>query len=321
MKKNLTQDEKEEQFLERLTFTPIKARLLVQGYGGECYIGTVSREDYEVFKARRIDLEQYLSDWDNELFKDIPEKNRFVEPGNAYECDNLFHGSGATMDDGSYITVINDETNEDIFETDLGHASLDNHGIDVECGENFESDDLEPGSVIFWGGQGEKGCFFDAEFVLTKPFDPKLLKLTYGNGDDWYLVTGVEYDGVELEGYDGYSTTGKWSENKFWISGGEEVYEGEERDDDWNPAEELDKIEIPVLENEETWASRVIDESMLSPWHGKDLKPAHKGEYEVVYDAEWPNSGQGRAEWTGRGWKQNGKKLAIKQWRGLNQPA
>lgn len=326
-----TKKEKEE-LIQTLKFTPIKARLLVQGYGGECYIGSVDRKDYEVFKKGRVDIEQYMSDWDNDFFQDIPDENRFVEPGQAYECDNLFHGSGATMDSGSYINVLNDETMQDIFETSLDHNSLDDAGITVECGDDFDSDDLEPGSVIFWGGQGEKGCFFDAELVLTKPFDPKLLKLTYGNGDGWHLLTGVEYDGMELEGYDGYSTTGKWGEHKFWISGDEAVYESEYRDEDddtpesacdseWDPAAELDKIRVPVLEGEEEWAQQVIDESMLSPWHDADLKPAHRGEYEVVYDAEWPLSGQGRAEWTGRSWKQNGKKLAIKQWRGLKEPA
>ena len=320
-----TKKEKEE-LMQTLKFTPIKARLLIQGYGGECYIGSVSRQDYEVFKAKKVDLDQYLGDWDNELFRDIPEKNRFIEPGQAYECDDLFHASGATMDDGSWITVMNDETNEDIFSTNLDIAHLEEQGIGVDCSDGFESDELDDGTVIFWGGQGEKGCFFDAELTLTRPFDPNLLKVTYSNGDGWNILTGVEYDGVDLEGYDGYSTTGKWGENKFHIVGDEEVYQGEERDEDsgneeWDPAEELDKIEIPVLEGEEMWASRVIDESMLSPWHDRDLKPVHKGEYEVVYDAEWPNSGQGRAEWTGRGWKQNGKKLAIKQWRGLKEPA
>ena len=361
-----TRKQKEE-LMQTLKFTPIKARLLVQGYDGECYIGSVDRDDYEFLKSKKIDLEQYLSDWDSEMFTDIPAVRRFIEPGQAYECDNLFHASGASMDDGSYITVMNDETSEDIYTTHLDISHLEDQGIEVDCSDDFDSDELDNGTVIFWGGQGEKGCFFDAELTLTRPFDPKLLKLTYGNGDGWRLLTGVEYDGVELEGYDGYSTTGKWGENKFHIVGDEAVYESEYRDEDteedvedadyecvqcdwrgtvdeavgdehgnlacpecgepiesvkeWDPAAELDKIRVPVLEGEEIWAQQAIDESMLSPWHSKDLKPAHKGEYEVVYDAEWPLSGQGRAEWTGRSWKQNGKKLAIRQWRGLKEPA
>jgi len=323
-----TRKQKQE-LMDTLKFTPIRARLLIQGYGGECYIGSVSRADYEVFKSKKVDLDQYLGDWDNELFQDVPEENRFVEPSQAYECDDLFHASGATMDDSSYITVTNDETNEDLFETNLDIAHLKEQGIGVDCSEGFESDDLDDGAVIFWGGQGEKGCFFDAELTLTQPFDPRLLKVYYGNGDGWNIVTGVEYDGIDLEGQDGYSTTGKWAENKFHIVGDEEVYESEYRnedgDEEWNPAEELDKIKVPVLEGEEIWAQEAIDSDaeewegiLLSPWYPADVNPEHKGEYQVFeQDSSWPFPM--RAEWTGRGWKENGKKITIKQWRGLTQ--
>lgn len=313
--------EQKQELIDTLKFTPVRARILIQGYGGECYIGSVPRETYEFFKAKRIDVEQFVNDWDNELFPDVPGQHRFVESGSPYDCDNLFHQSGATMDDSSRLTVVNDDTNEDIFETDLSVHNLEDQGITVDCTDDFDSSDLETGSVIFWGGQGEKGCFFDGEITLRAPFDPAKLRITYGNGDDWYLCSGVEYDGEEVEGSDGYSTTGKWGEHKFWIAGGEEVYAGEERDEDseeWNPAAELDKIEVPVLEGEEMWAQRAIDESSLSPWHDRDSNPVHKGEYEVVYNAQWPNSGQGRAEWTGRTWKQGGRKIVIRQWRGLN---
>ena len=327
-----TKQQKEE-LMQTLRFTPIRARLLIQGYGGECYIGSVSREDYEVFKARRVDLDQYVGDWDNEVFQDVPEKNRFVEPSQAYECDDLFHASGATMDVGSYITVTNDETNEDIFETSLDIAHLQEQGIGVDCSDGFDSDELDDGTVIFWGGQGEKGCFFDAELTLTQPFDPKLLKIYYSNGDGWNIATSVEYDGQDLEGQDGYSTTGKWAENKFHIVGDEEVYESkyrDEDDEDWNPAEELDKIQVPVLEGEEIWAQEVIDSDTvdtepelwegipLSPWHPVSLKPEIKGEYEVFeQDSSWPFPM--RAEWTGRAWQEGGRKIKIRQWRGLAQ--
>ena len=100
-----TRKQKQE-LIDTLKFTPIKARILIQGYGGECYIGSVSREDYEFFKSKKIDVEQYVNDWDGELFRDVPDQHRFVEPGNAYDCDDLFHQSGATMDDSSRLTVI-----------------------------------------------------------------------------------------------------------------------------------------------------------------------------------------------------------------------
>lgn len=324
-----TRKQKQE-LIDTLKFTPVKARILIQGYGGECYIGSVDRETYEFFKSKKIDVEQYVNDWDNELFPDVPKEHQFVMGGSPYECDDLFHASGATMDNSSYITVIDDDTNENIFETNLDLSNLEDQGITVHDGENFDSDDLNAGSVIFWGGQGEKGCFFDAEITLTAPFDPKKLKITYGNGDGWYLCNGVEYDGEELEGSDGYSTTGKWGEHKFWIAGDEEVYASEERDEapeDWDPASELEKIRVPVLEGEEEWAQTAIDsvvsysEEQKTDWHSSEADPVHEGTYEVIVDAPWPSGGPGVAEWRSGAWTQDGESVEIHKWRGLKAPA
>jgi hypothetical protein len=161
-------------------------------------------------------------------------------------------------------------------------------------------------------------------------------------------VTGVEYDGEEVEGYDGYSTTGKWSEHKFHIIGGEPVYEGEEReettesddeeedddDDGWDRIaqdHDDDDGDVPVLEGEEMWASEAIDSYIdpdaeqwegipLSPWHDGSQQPEHPGRYQMfAEDASWPFPMW--AEWTGKVWKDDGKKIRVKQWRGLSQPA
>lgn len=330
-----TRKQKDE-LIQTLKFTPVRARIMLSGYGGECYIGSVSREDYEFFKSRQIDIEQYATDWDDGgRFKDVPDQHRFFSPGQPYDCDNLFHQSGATMDDSSYLTVVNDDTREDIFETNLRIGNLEDQGIEVECSEEFDSVDLNDGDVIFWSGQGEKGCFFDGEITLRRPFDPRLLKISYAAGDGWDISSSVTYDGEEVDGFDGYSTTGKWTEHKFWIKGDEEVYAGVERDeddeddedseeddddekDDWS--EELDKIQVPVLEGEETWASRVIDESNLSAWHAGDVAPLRKGVYEVEYEiGTWPWPMTAHIKWTGRKWQYDrSENTEIRRWRGLN---
>ena len=308
-----TRKEKE-QLMEILKFKPTTVRIMIQGYGGECYIGSVGREQYEFFKSKKIDIDQYTHSWDeNGMWDDVPSDMRPFDPGSPYDCDDLFHQSGATMDDSSRITVTYDETGEDIFETNLDISNLEDQGIVVDCGDDFDSSDLKPGSVIFWGGQGEKGCFFDGTFTLRAPFDPAKLRIRYGNGDDWYICSGVEYDGEDIEGQDGYSTTGKWGEAKFWIAGDEEVYEGVERNEDGDSDDDVE-----VLDGEEMQAQEAIDaESDRSPWHPADVNPEIKGEYEVFEkDSSWPFPQ--RAEWTGRGWKQNGEKITIREWRGLN---
>jgi hypothetical protein len=85
-------------------------------------------------------------------------------------------------------------------------------------------------------------------------------------------------------------------------------------------AQELAKIEVPVLEGEETWAQRVIDESSLSDWHAGDVPPARKGVYLVEYEiGTWPWPLTAHIEWTGRRWKYDrSENTDIKRWRGLN---
>lgn len=305
-----TKKEKEE-MLEILKFVPLNVTVYINGYGGECYIGKVSRETYEYFKSKKIDIEQYASDWDG-LFDDVPAEHKFFEPGSPYECDNLMHGSGATMDDTSTISI-EDANGNVIWSSDLTISTLIEKGVQVDSSaDDYDSEDEEDGTVLFWGGQGEKGCFFVGEFVLTSPFDPTKLRISYANGDGWFLSNSVEYDGEELDGSSGYSTTGKWTEHKFWIAGGEEVYIGKERGEDED--EEDQDTEEDLNEILKEFDSREDDRS---PWFNSDDKPLIKGEYEIFEKGSaWPFPQ--RAEWTGRSWKLNGKKVSIEQWRGLN---
>jgi hypothetical protein len=310
-----TKKQKQE-LVDILKFTPIKVTMTIQGYGGESYAGRVDRKIYEYFKERKLDLEQYASDWDNEM--NVPDEMQPFTPGSPYDCDGMFHASGAELTDLNQITIT-DEKGDTVWEHDMGWSSLEDAGVAVEEFSNVDFDDLEEGEVVFWGGQGEKGCFFDCEFTLTQPFDPKKLVIKFESCDGWQIVNYVEYNGEDLDGSGGYSTTGKWAENKWVLGGDEEVYEAEEFDPDaesseeWDPAEELDKIKPPEGFD---W-SPLPEEPAVTDWFDKDTNPAYKGDYEVVYDAAWPLSGMGMAEWTGRSWKQNGKKLAILKWRGL----
>lgn len=300
-----TRKEKE-QLIEILKFQPITVKIMIQGYGGETYAGTVDRKIYDYFAARKLDITEYSSDWDNAM--EVPDEMQPFPPGSAYECDDLWHACGAELSDLNRITV-EEEDGTTIWEHDLGWSSLEESGVTVTESSSTEIMDLPKGTVVHWGGQGEKGCFFDGELLLKAPFDPKKLEISFENCDDWYIISSVVYDGEEIDGSGGYSTTGKWGENKWIIVGDEEVYE---------PEDQEDELDVPVLDGEEMQAQEDIDtETDRSPWHPADINPEIKGEYEVFEkDSSWPFPQ--RAEWTGRGWKQNGEKITIREWRGLN---
>ena len=313
-----TKKQKQE-LIDVLKFTPINATLRLQGYGGEAYAGKVDRKIYDYFKENKIDIEEYSSSWDG--FDDVPgDMKPFIE-GSPYDCDNLFHASGAELSDLNEITI-EDENSNTIWQHNLGYSDLEDSGVTVaEIGGGEILDLCDENDVVFWGGQGEKGCFFDAEFTLKSPFDPKKLKIYYENCDDWYIITGVEYDGEELDGFGGYSTTGKWTEQKWILLNGEEVYSDtvsrenndDEYDEDESSESEDDEEYDPTKELDDIWNDQKTE------WFDVSINPIRKGEYECDFEsATWPCTHERMCEWTGRIWKENGRKaVGIKRWRGL----
>lgn len=300
-----TKKQKEE-LMEALKFTPCTYTLNISGYGGETYAGVVDRKIYEYFKEKEIDISQFANSWDEDLWRDVPDDLMPFTPGSPYECDSIFHMSGAELSSMNYITVT-DENNETQWENSAGYSELEDAGVTVECTACNEIADQDKGVVVFWGGQGEKGCFFDGEILLRAPFDPKKLTIYYEDCDGWDIISSVEYDGEEIDGSNGYSTTGKWSDAKWIIVGDkEEVYEGVERDNDYN--DHIDEEADEGLSAFQQLAN-TIAESREENWTGTDTKPPAKGSYECKFVAAvWPLGDVRTAEWTGRSWKENGKK-------------
>ena len=304
----------QQELIEILKFTPRSYNIYIGGYGGESYAGKVDLATYEYFKENRIDIAEYANDWDN-LFSDVPNELQPFSPGSPYDCDNLFHASGAELTNINEI-VINDENGNQYWACAAGINELEDEGVDVNETGGCEFDDLDEDTIVHWGGQGEKGTFFDGEIALTQPFDPKKLTVNYENCDGWWIINSVEYDGVEIDGSGGYSTTGKWNENKWILCNGEEAYEGvsrEDQEEDDDEPESACTSEWPEVEE--------TPDLPVTQWYPADVKPVHKGEYEVDLGnlEAWPFPRIVRAEWSGRSWKDSeGKSVkGIVGWRGL----
>lgn len=218
-----------DKLIELLKFTPATYRIELAAYGGECHIGTVDRKIYDFFKEHQISLNEYASSWDEDMWSFVPEDLRPFPPGSPYECENLIHASGAELSDLNQITVY-DQDNNEVWSSTLGDEDLDQQGIEIECSNEAYIEQQPEGTVVIWGGQGEKGLLYGGEIELKAPFDPKKLIIRYDDCDGWLLINSVEYNGEEIYN-DDYSTTGKWAEYKFVITGGEEVYEGVSREE------------------------------------------------------------------------------------------
>ena len=308
-----TKKQKQE-LIDTLKFTPRTYNIYIGGYGGEAYAGKVDQKVYEYFKEKQIDIQQYANDWDD-LFDDVPSDMRPFWPGSAYDCDNLFHASGAELSNLNEIEV-NDETGKQHWACAAGLNELEDAGVIVNEMGGCDFEDLDENTIVHWGGQGEKGTFFDGEFTLRAPFDPKKLVIGYENCDGWWIINSVEYDGEEIDGSSAYSTTGKWNENKWILCNGEEAYQGEEREEDSDNNEESESACDSETDN-----VPAMPKLPVTDWYPVNVKPVYKGEYEVDLgkDIAWPFARIVRAEWSGRTWKDSdGNSInGIESWRGL----
>ena len=205
--------EEKELMVETLKFTPQKYIISCYGYGGEVVMGRVTEEAYNYFIENNIDLETYAYDWDNE--QNVPDSMQPFVPGEWHDCDDIAHETGIEMNNGCYIEVSDREGNT-VWKSSLDFDELDQHGSEViETGEVYASDQ-SPGTIVFYGQSFEKGTFFEQEFDVNEPFDPKKLRLQYEDVEGWPLMSGIEYKGQFLEdGYDSYDTVGKSSTFMF----------------------------------------------------------------------------------------------------------
>ena len=208
----------QEELIQTLKFTPRTYRVMLSGYGGEIVLGSVPRVQYQYFQDNSIDLEDYANDWDNEM--EVPEEMQPFSPGEWHDCDDVAHESGCELSDYNYITV-SDEKGKEHWQCKLGYSELADAGVEVdETEESLCSDRSDRENTVGFIGQSvEKGCFFEGELNLTAPFDPAKLAINYSDIEGWSIITGVTYDGEDIEGYDGYDTRGKSSEFKFYDTG------------------------------------------------------------------------------------------------------
>jgi len=217
----------QQKLVDILKFTPQRVHLSLNGWGGEVWAGRVERRIYDFFRDHRYSLEEYAADWDCEWSDRVPEDVRPFEPGCAYNCDDVFHETGVTLD-GHNIIQIADSAGRMIWEHNLDAGDLEKSGVTVEqtCGGDIaDMVDTNQDPVVIYGQNGEKGCFFEAEFVLYAPFDPAQLIISFVQYEDWYIVIGVEYAGESLDGSDGYNTRGKSSSIEWLLFNDETVYE------------------------------------------------------------------------------------------------
>jgi len=204
--------EQKEELVETLKFTPTIYNLVIQGYGGEIAVAKINKAQYDYWKpkfdeAGDSELVEHCVAFDDEDANNVPEEARIVEDANWYDTKGHIDGGSGAEFTGSNLIEIYDENVNVVFSKDLGY-NLEDDGVTIESEECYVGN-TEGNDYGFVFQSTEKGSFFDADLPLTAPFDPSKLKIYTTDFEGWELVTGVEYDGEPLEGFDGYDTTGK----------------------------------------------------------------------------------------------------------------
>jgi len=290
-----TKKEKE-QLIEVLKFTPRTYKIRLWGYGGEYVMGEVDRKVYDYFKARRLDVSEFAWDSDYADKENIPEDMHPFYPGNWHDCDGMGHCWGVDRSAGTI--QVEDENGDVVYEKSLDDVTgfgEDDENPDPEwsCGEEIWIDMKPEGSVVFLGVSSEKGTFFEGDLELKTPFNPGKISLNYDEIDGNEIITGVTYDGVEVDNWGG-DTSGKSTDFGFYVAGSQKDGKGYEK------YRTMDDIEYTMTD-----------------WFPKKTKPAREGVYNIKTAGK--NSYTHQAKWTGEKWTSlwNEDELKIKEWQGI----
>ena len=207
---NMATPEEQQQLIDTLKFTPRTYKISMWGYGGERVMGTTTQEVWDYCMENQIDLSDIAWDSDAAEEMDLDPDLLPFPPGSWYECDSIGHTNGTSRDSGTL--QIEDENGEIVFEKSLD--DIDGCSDDSptwNCIDEVWVGSRKKGEIVFVGSSSEKGTFFEAELELTAPFDITKLELCYEDFDNEDIVSGVTYNGEDIDNWGG-STDGKSSD-------------------------------------------------------------------------------------------------------------
>jgi len=223
--------EEQQQLIDTLKFTPRTYTVSMWGYGGEKVMGTTTQEVWDYCMANQVDLSDIA--WNSDACEEmnLDEDMLPFPPGSWYECDSMGHTNGVSRDSGT-IQVC-DENGNTIYEKSLEECDGCDDSPELCCFDETWIGSRKAGEIVFVGSSNEKGTFFEGEIELTAPFEIEKLSLQYKEFDGEDIVSGLMYDGEDIDN-NGGGTDGKSSDfNMVRLiddAGNFERYEPEEKD-------------------------------------------------------------------------------------------
>lgn len=188
----------------------------MRGYGGEISVGKATKAQYEFWKDQdESAMIDHMTGYSEEL--DIPKDCELVNNAEWYE-GNIDHSSGAEMTESTIIEVM-DEKGDTVWECEMDMGTLEDQGLGVEnVGYTRYDKDHE---YAWWFHAFEKGQFFYCKWTVTEPFDPTCISIQTYEVEGIECLSSIAYKGEELDGVDGWDTTGKSFSGEVYKVGGE----------------------------------------------------------------------------------------------------
>jgi hypothetical protein len=286
---NMATSEQKQDLIDILKFTPCTYTIQLWGYGGEYVMGTVSREIYDYFKRRRLNLNDFAWDSDYADEHEIPEEMWPFTPGSWYDCDDMGHTNGVDRNSGTMQVC--DDKGTVVYEISLEDIDGCGDGSpEIGGGDEVWIDSKDPGTVVFIGVSNEKGTFFEGEIELTEPFDSSKLMITYDEIDGNEIVSMVSYDNMDIDN-NGGSTNGKSSDFGFYIA-------GSQKDGKWERYKDMSDIQYT-----------------LTDWFEGSVNPVREG----MYHAKAESGHEYQVLWNGTTWTNdwNNEEVKVVQWKGI----
>ena len=217
-------------------------RIMLNGYGGESAYMSISKEAHDFWKEQvsengDSDLVNYMAcddpeDYDFENIESVPPEADFLMDDDYkrpwYESHTEFEHSMGVELGSAYLVVEEVDSNEyssnyiaDVIEgenlSDMLNELDEASGYELEPVTMGCADEAPEGvEYIAQLYSSEKGNFFDGVIETVGSFDVKKLKVyttEYLNGED--TITGIEYEGVEIDN-NGGDTNGKGYSVSVW---------------------------------------------------------------------------------------------------------
>jgi hypothetical protein len=178
----------------------------ISRFGGETVMGHITKEQYEYWKDKDEDLQEYvmgfdLSEYENE--HDIPDEAKFDKQW--FDIDNVVHICGGEIAKTQLLSIEEYDEDMNLIKSwdpiELDFSNLEKLGIQLS---DYESYDIGHESVqdkyYFYGQAFNKGAWHTEEPIsIPEELNLNKLVLNCTEVEGWLVCNSISYEGLDEE--------------------------------------------------------------------------------------------------------------------------